>query len=75
MDAIIEVDGKPLAKGVYEGSFPVGTHRVRISAPNRETHEALVEVTDGTTKQLEPAPLSWTLTSLQTSRSLTILLA
>jgi hypothetical protein len=52
MDAIIEVDGKPVAKGVYEGAFPVGAHRVRISAPNRETHEALVEVTDGTTKQL-----------------------
>ncbi len=52
VDAVIEVDGKPLAKGQYEGVLPIGEHRVRITAPDREVRESTVELTEGSTKEL-----------------------
>jgi hypothetical protein len=55
VDALIEIDGKPVAKGVYETALTVGPHRVRIAAPDREPHEGIVEVTDGATKQVSVA--------------------
>jgi hypothetical protein len=52
VDALIEIDGKPVAKGLYDAALPVGPHRLRIAAPEREPHEAIVEVVDGATKQV-----------------------
>lgn len=61
LDALIEVDGKPTAKGAFDGNLPVGSHRIRISAPDRDAHEAIVEIHDGRTKDL-------TVTLVQTRR-------
>jgi hypothetical protein len=52
VDGVIEVDGAPVGKGLYEGDVKPGVHRLRIVAPGKVPYEAVVEVASGATKQL-----------------------
>jgi hypothetical protein len=52
MDALIELDGRPVGKGLHEASLPVGPHRLRITAADREAHDRVVEIAEGATMQV-----------------------
>lgn len=52
LDATIEVDGTIGGKGLYDGKLAAGTHRLRVTAPNKTPYEGRVELGAGATKQL-----------------------
>jgi hypothetical protein len=52
LEATIELDGRPMGKGLFEGTVAPGAHRLRVSAPGKVPFESLVEATIGATKQL-----------------------
>ncbi len=58
LDAMIELDGRALGKGLFDGTVAAGSHTLRIRAQGRQAYENLVELNAGVTKQLTVSLLS-----------------
>jgi hypothetical protein len=52
LDAMIDLDGRALGKGLFDGTVAAGSHTLRIRAQGKQAYENLVEMNAGVTKQL-----------------------
>ncbi|WP_437806585.1 PEGA domain-containing protein [Sorangium sp. So ce1078] len=50
---VIELDGKVVGRGAWEGSLPSGAHVLRVTAPGMLEHRAEVLVQDGGARRIE----------------------
>ncbi|MGK3992653.1 PEGA domain-containing protein [Sorangium sp. So ce1024] len=60
---VIEIDGKVVGRGAWEGSLLSGTHALRVTALGMQAYQADVLVQDGKTRHidvaLDPGELPW----------------
>lgn len=52
IDARVELDGREMGIGLYDGNVAAGTHKLRIVAPSKVPYENTIEVAAGATKQM-----------------------
>ncbi len=51
-EGVVELDGKALAKGSFDGSVSPGAHHLRIAAEGKKTYDSDVELAAGSTRHL-----------------------
>ena len=51
-EGVVELDGKALAKGTFDGAVKPGVHHLRIAAAGKKTYDSDLDLAAGSTRQL-----------------------
>ncbi len=51
-EGVVELDGKALAKGTFDGGVSPGAHHLRIAAAGKRTYDSELDLAAGATRQL-----------------------
>ena len=51
-EGVVELDGKALAKGTFDGAVKPGVHHLRIAAAGKKTYDSDIDLAAGSTRQL-----------------------